>query len=170
MNSGILKEEKLCTSQDLAKLEAAMCKSKGELRIAGILILVLSVILPFLPPKYSGNKAMLDIMSYSAAVAGIVTVFGVVFLWTVYFMLYGLHKDLKHKIKISVSTSITSTGSGKYKGKEFFYFSAAGLPYRLNRLPVGKNEFGCLKIGDPVTIEYSKYGKKLLGFELTKND
>ena len=104
MDNSLHKEEKPCTFEDLAKLEAAMCKSKRELRIAGIFILVLSFILPFLPPKYSGNKAMLDIMSYSAAVAGIVTVFGVVFLWSVYFMLHGLYKDLKQKIKICVKT------------------------------------------------------------------
>lgn len=162
MNSGILKEEKPCTSQDLAKLEAAMCKSKGELRIAGILILVLSVILPFLPPKYSGNKAMLDIMSYSSAVAGIVTIFGVVFLWSVYFMLYGLYKDLKQKIKICVKTYVTSTGSGKYKGSEFFYFSAAGLPYRISKVPVSKDEFESIKKGDEIIVRYSKFGKRLL--------
>jgi len=167
MNSGILKEEKPCTSQDLAKLEAAMCKSKEELRIAGILILVLSVILPFLPPKYSGNKAMLDIMSYSAAVAGIVTIFGVVFLWSVYFMLYGLYKDLKHKTKISVNTSITSTGSGKYKGREFFYFSAAGLPYRISKVPVNKVEFESIKESEGVVVYYSKFGKRLLGWTKT---
>jgi len=162
MNNGIHKEEKPCTSQDLAKLEEAMCKSKRELRIAGIFILLLSVILPFLPPKYSGNKAMLDIMSYSAAVAGIVTVFGVVFLWSVYFMLYGLYKDLKQKIKICVKTYVTSTGSGKYKGKEFYYFSAAGLPYRIGRIPVSKDEFESMKKGGDIIVHYSKFGKRLL--------
>jgi len=65
--------EETCTFEDLAKLERAMCKAKSELRITCIVILVLSVVLPFLPPKYSGQKAMLDMMSYSAAAAGIVT-------------------------------------------------------------------------------------------------
>lgn len=139
-----------------------MCKSKRELRIAGIFILVLSVILPFLPPKYSGNKAMLDIMSYSAAVAGIVSVFGVVFLWSVYSMLYGLYKDLKQKIKICVKTYVTSTGSGKYKGKEFYYFSAAGLPYRIGRIPVSKDEFESMKKGDDIIVHYSRFGKRFL--------
>ena len=95
MNNSIRKEEKPCTFEDLAKLETMMCKAKGELRFTGIFVLIISFILPFLPPKYSGTKAMLDIMSYSQAVAGIVTVFGAVFLWSVYYMLYGLHKDLK---------------------------------------------------------------------------
>jgi len=162
VNNGILKEEKPCTFEDLAKLEAEMCKSKRELRIVGIFVLVLSVILPFLPPKYSGNKAMLDIMSYSSAVAGIVTVFGVVFLWSVYFMLYGLHKDLKHKIKVCVSTYVTSIRGGKYKGREFYYFSAAGLPYRISRVPVNKDEFESIKDGDKVIVYYSKFGKRLL--------
>jgi len=162
MNNGILKEEKPCTFEDLAKLEAEMCKSKRELRIAGIFILVLSVILPFLPPKYSGNKAMLDIMSYRSAVAGIVTVFGVVFLWSVYFMLYGLHKDLKHKTKIAVNTYVTSTGGSKYKGKQYFYFSVAGLPYRISRVPINKDEFDMLKKGDPAIVEFSKFGKRFL--------
>jgi len=162
MNNSLHKEEKPCTFEDLAKLEAAMCKSKRELRIVGIFILVLSVILPFLPPKYSGNKAMLDIMSYSAAVAGIVTVFGVVFLWSVYFMLYGLYKDLKQKIKICVRTYVTSTDSGKYKGKEFYYFSAAGLPYRIGRIPVNKDEFESIKKGDDIIVHYSKFGKRFL--------
>jgi len=162
MNNCLHKEEKPCTFEDLAKLEAAMCKSKRELRIAGIFILVLSVILPFLPPKYSGNKAMLDIMSYSAAVAGIVSVFGVVFLWSVYSMLYGLYKDLKQKIKICVKTYVTSTGSGKYKGKEFYYFSAAGLPYRIGRIPVSKDEFESMKKGDDIIVHYSRFGKRFL--------
>ena len=170
MNNKIIYSEAACTFEDAAKLEAIMCKSKRELRVTGMIILVLSVLLPFLPPKYSGQKAMLDIMSYSSAVAGIVTVFGVVFLWSVYFMLYGLHKDLKQKIKICVNTYITSSGNSKYKGKEYCYFSAAGLPYRIGRIPLTKNEFGNVKKGGRVTIEYSKYGKKLLRFKFVKND
>jgi hypothetical protein len=162
MNNSLQKEEKTCTSQDLAKLETAMCKSKSELRFTGFFVLVISFILPFLPPKYSGSKAMLDIMSYGSAVAGIVTVFGVVFLWSVYFMLYGLYKDLKQKTKICVKTYVTSTGSGKYKGKEFYYFSAAGLPYRIGRIPVSKDEFESIKKGDEIIVHYSKFGKRLL--------
>lgn len=162
MDNGIQKEEKPCSFEDLAKLEAAMCKSKRELRLTGIFILVISFVLPFLPPKYSGSKGMLDIMSYSQAVAGIVTVLGVVFLWSVYFMLYGLHKDLKHKTKIAVNTYVTSTGGSKYKGKQYFYFSAAGLPYRISRVSVNKDEFDMLKKGDPAIIEFSKFGKRFL--------
>jgi len=167
MNNGIQKEERPCTFEDLAKLEKVMCKSKSELRNAGIIILILSVILPFLPPKYSGNKALLDIMSYGSAVTGIVTVFGVVFLWSVYFMLYGLYKDLKNKIKICVSTYVASTGSTKYRGKQHFYFTAAGMPYRLGRIPIDKNEFENMKQGDNVIVEYSKHGKRLLGWRST---
>lgn len=162
MDNGIQKEEKPCSFEDLAKLEAAMCKSKRELRLTGIFILVISFVLPFLPPKYSGSKGMLDMMSYSQAVAGIVTVLGVVFLWSVYFMLYGLHKDLKHKTKIAVNTYVTSTGGSKYKGKQYFYFSAAGLPYRISRVSVNKDEFDMLKKGDPAIIEFSKFGKRFL--------
>ena len=162
MNNSIQKEENPCTFEDLAKLETMMCKSKRELRFAGIFVLVISFILPFLPPKHSGQKAMLDMMSYSQAVAGIVTVFGVVFLWSIYYMLYGLHKDLKNKIKITVNTYVTSCGSSKYKGKQYFYFSAAALPYRIGRIPITREEFSNLKKGDPVVVEYSKYGKKLL--------
>ncbi|GEM_PF-1825732 len=158
--------EETCTFEDLAKLESAMCKAKSELRITGIVILALSVVLPFLPPKYSGQKAMLDMMSYSAAAAGIVTVMGLVFLWAMYFMLYGLHKDLKSKIKIRVNTYVTGMGSGKYKGKQYSYFTAAGLPYRMGRIPAGTGMIDKIKRGDPVAVEYSKYGKKLLGFEM----
>ncbi len=168
MNNGILKEEKICTFEDMAKLETAMCKAKQELRFTGFFVLVVSFILPFLPPKYSGTKGMLDMMSYSQAVAGMVTVFGVVFLWSVYYMLYGLHKDLKQKTKKAVYTYVTSAGGSKYKGKQYFYFSAAGLPYRISRIPVKKEVFGNLKKGDPVIVEYSKYGKRLLDFELNK--
>jgi len=164
MNNSIRKEERACTFEDLAKLETMMCKAKGELRFTGIFVLVISFILPFLPPKYSGTKAMLDIMSYSQAVAGIVTVFGAVFLWSVYYMLYGLHKDLKHKTKIAVKTYVTSMGSGKYKGKQYFYFSAAGLPYRIGRIPLNKEVFADMKIGDPVIVEYSKSGKRFLSW------
>lgn len=162
MDNSLIKEERSCTFEDLAKLETMMCKAKRELRFTGIFILILSVILPVLPPKYSGTKAMLDIMSYSSAVAGIVTVLGIVFLWSVYYMLYGLHKDLKHKTKIAANTYVTAAGSGKYKGREFFYFSAAGLPYRIGRIPLNKEDFENMKIGDPVIIEYSKYGKRFL--------
>ncbi len=162
MDNSLIKEERSCTFEDLAKLETMMCKAKRELRFTGIFILILSVILPVLPPKYSGTKAMLDIMSYSTAVAGIVTVLGIVFLWSVYYMLYGLHKDLKHKTKIAANTYVTAAGSGKYKGREFFYFSAAGLPYRIGRIPLNKEDFENMKIGDPVIIEYSKYGKRFL--------
>lgn len=165
MNNSIHKEERSCTFEDLAKLETMMCKAKRELRFTGIFVLVISFILPFLPPKYSGTKAMLDIMSYSSAVAGIVTVLGIVFLWSVYYMLYGLHKDLKNKTKIAINTYVTATGSGKYKGREFFYFSAAGLPYRIGRIPVDKEVFDKLKKGDPVVVEYSKYGKRFLCLE-----
>jgi len=163
MNNTVLKEEKPCTFEDLAKLEAMMCKAKRELRFAGIFVLILSVILPLLPPKYSGSKEMLDIMSYSSAVTGIVIVMAIVFLWSVYFMLYGLYKDLKFKTKFSVSTYVKSTGKTKYRGKEYFYFSAAGLPYSLNRIPMNENESGVFKTGARVTVEYSKYGKKYLG-------
>lgn len=165
MDNGIIKEERSCTFEDMAKLETMMCKAKRELRFTGIFILILSVILPMLPPKYSGTKAMLDIMSYSSAVAGIVTVLGIVFLWSVYYMLYGLHKDLKNKTKIAVNTYVTAAGSGTYKGREFFYFSAAGLPYRIGRIPVDKEVFDKLKKGDPVVVEYSKYGKRFLCLE-----
>jgi hypothetical protein len=164
MENAIHKEEKTCTFEDMAKLETAMCKAKQELRFTGIFVLVISFILPFLPPKYSGTKGMLDIMSYSQVVAGIVTVFGVVFLWSVYYMLYGLHKDLKHKTKIAVNTYVTSTGGSKYKGKQYFYFSAAGLPYRISRVPINKDEFDMLKKGDQVVAEYSKFGKRFLGW------
>ena len=170
MDNNIKYSEAACTFEDAAKLETMMCKSKSELRVTGMIILVLSVLLPFLPAKYSGQKAMLDIMSYSSAVAGIVSVLGAVFLWTIYFMLYGLQKDLKQKIKICVNTYITSAVSGNYRGREYYYFSAAGLPYRISRIPVTKNDFGNVKKGSRVFIEYSKYGKKLLGFELAKNN
>jgi len=164
MNNGILKEEKPCSFEDLAKLETMMCKAKQELRFTGIFIFVISFILPFLPPKYIGTKGMLDILSYSQAVAGIVAVFGAVFLWSVYFMVYGLHKDLKHKTKIAVNTYVTSIGSGKHKGKQYFYCSAAGLPYRIGRIPHTKDVFADLKKGDPIVVEYSKHGKKPLGW------
>lgn len=164
MDNGIIKEERSCTFEDMAKLETMMCKAKRELRFTGIFILILSVILPMLPPKYSGTKAMLDIMSYSSAVAGIVTVLGIVFLWSVYYMLYGLHKDLKNKTKIAINTYVTAAGSGKYKGREFFYFSAAGLPYRIGRIPLNKEVFADMKIGDPVIVEYSKSGKRFLSW------
>lgn len=164
MNNAVLKEEAPCTFEDLAKLEAMMCKAKGELRFAGIFVLILSVILPFLPPKYSGTKAMLDMMSYSSAVAGIVTVLAVVFLWSVYFMLYGLYRDLKHKTKIRLTTHITYMGSTKYKGRNFYYFTAAGMPYRLGRIPITESESVKLKTGDRIILEYSKFGKKYLGW------
>ncbi len=166
MENRIHKEEKICTFEDMAKLEEAMCKSKKELRFTGIFVLILSVILPLLPPKYSGAKGMLDIMSYSSAVAGIVTVLGIVFLWSVYLMLYGLHKDLKKITKLCLHSYVTSTGSAKYKNRKYNYFSVAGMPYRLGRLPVDENEFRMLKTGDKVIVEYSKYGKKLLGWDM----
>lgn len=163
MDSTVLKEERPCTFEDLAKLEGMMCKAKRELRFTGIFVLIISVLLPFLPPKYSGSNGMLDIMSYGSAVSGIVVVLAVVFLWSVYYMLYGLYKDLKHKTKISVSTYVVSTGLTKYRGKNYTYFSAAGLPYRLGRLPASENESVDLKAGDRIIVEYSKYGKKYLG-------
>ncbi|MBE2216970.1 MAG: hypothetical protein IAE90_02125 [Ignavibacteria bacterium] len=163
MDNTILKEEKPCAFEDLAKLEVMMCKAKRELRFAGIFILILSIILPLLPPKYSGTNGMLDIMSYSSAVSGIVVVMAIVFLWSVYFMLYGLYKDLKFKTKLRVSTYVTSTGKTKYRGKEYYSFSAAGLPYSLSRIPMNENESRVLKTGERVTVEYSKFGKKYLG-------
>jgi len=163
MNNTVLKEEKPCSFEDLAKLEAMMCKAKSELRFAGIFVLILSVILPLLPQKYSGTQGMLDITNYSSAVTGIVLVMAIVFLWSVYFMLYGLYKDLKFKTKFGVSTYIKFTGKTKYRGKEYHYFSAAGLPYSLNRMPMNENESGVFKTGTRVTVEYSKYGKKYLG-------
>ncbi len=166
MINNINKEESTCTFEDLAKLETMMCKAKGELRFTGIFVLVISFILPFLPPKYSGTKAMLDMMSYSQAVAGIVAVFGVVFLWSMYYMLYGLYGDLKHKTKISVKTYVTSVESSKYKGKQYFYFSAAGLPHRMGRIPIAKTEYDKIKKGDRVVVEYSKFGKRMLGYEI----
>jgi hypothetical protein len=170
MENRIHKEEKNCSFEDLAKLEGAMCKSKRELRFTGIFVLILSVILPLLPPKYSGTRGMLDIMSYSSAVAGIVTVLGIVFLWSVYFMLYGLHKDLKKKTKLCLHSYVTSTGSVKYKHRQYCYFSAAGTPYRLARLPMDESKFGVLNTGDKVVVEYSKYGKKLLGWDKLHTD
>ncbi len=166
MNNAGLKEELPCTFEDLAKLEAMMCKAKRELRFAGITVLILSVLLPFLPPKYSGSKAMLDIMSYGTAVSGILILMAVVFLWSIYYMLYGIHKDLKHKTKIRLTTQITSSGNTRYRGRNFFYISASGLPYKLARIPVTENESKIYKPGKEVTIEYSKFAKKLLGYEI----
>ncbi len=165
MSKQIYSKEKPCTFEDLVKLESLLCKAKKELRFSGGFILIISIILPFLPPKYPGSKAMLDIMSYSTAVACVVAVLGIVFLWTVYFMLYGILKDQKKKIKISVSTYVTSIDERNYKGRNYCFFSAAGLPYRLGRLPINDEEFGLLKKGDNVIVEYSKYGKKLLGYD-----
>lgn len=166
MNNAVLKEEAPCTFEDLAKLEAMMCKAKSELRFAGIFILIISVILPFLPPKYSGTKGMLDIMSYSSAVSGILIVMAVVFLWSIYYMLYGIHKDLKHKTKIRLTTHITSVSNAKYRGRNFYYFTAAGLPYRLSRIPITESESMMYKPGSMVTIEFSKSAKRLLGYEI----
>ena len=163
-NKLIKSEEISCTFEDLAKLEEMKCKAKQELRFAGGFVLVISVLLPFLPPKYSGTRSMLDMMSYSTTVSGIVTVLGVVFLWSVYFMLYGISRDIKKKIKVCVSTYVISTGMGNYKGRKFCYFSAAGLPYRLGRLPLNEDDYENLKKGDNVIVEYSKYGKKFLGW------
>lgn len=161
---GITKEEQPLSSEDSAKLEDLKCKAKRELRFAGMFVLVISFILPFLPPKYSGQKAMLDIMSYSQAAAGIITVFAVVFLWAVYYMLYGIYKDLKEKKKIVLITRVTSVNTGKYKGRNYKTFSAEGLPYRLGRINITENEAEQIKTGDKVVIEYSKYGKKLLSW------
>lgn len=161
---GITKSEKPLSFEDSAKLEGYKCRANRELRFAGMFVLVISIILPFLPPKYSGQKAMLDIMSYSQAVAGIVSVFAVVFLWAVYYMLYGIYKDLKEKIKIVLTTVVVSVNNNKYKGRNYKTFSAAGMPYRLGRVNITENEADELKPGDPVVIEYSKYGKKLLGW------
>ncbi len=158
-------EERECNFEDLARLEEYKCKAKRELRIAGIFVLVLSVILPLLPPKYAGQKAMLDIMSYSEAVMWIVVIFAVVFLWSVYYMLYGLHKDMKHKVKTIVKTVVTDVRSGKYKNREYCYFSASGLPLSISKINISTEEMLSLKAGDTVTVEYSKYGKKLLGWE-----
>lgn len=164
MVNSILKEELPCTFEDLAKLEGMMCKAKSELRISGIFVLILSVILPFLPPKYSGTRSMLEIMSYSSAVSGIVIVLAVVFLWAVYFMLYGLHRDLKFKTKIRITTQITAAGNAKYRGRNFYYFTASGLPYRLSRIPITESESVLYKPGIKVVIEYSKFAKRLLGY------
>lgn len=150
----------------MATLENLLCKAKKELRVSGGFMLIISIILPFLPPKYPDSKAMLDIMSYSTAVAYIVAVLGIVFLWSVYFMLYGIIKDLKKKTKVSVNTYITSFGKYKLKGRKHCFFSAAGLPFRLGRLPVKEEELGLLKKGDPVVVEYSKYGKKFLDWKI----
>lgn len=165
MDKQIQKTELQCTAEDLDKMEGMKCKAKSELRFAGIFILVISVVLPFLPPKYSGTKSMLDIMSYPTAAAGIVTVLGVVFLWSIYYMLYGLSKDLKYKTKISVQTYVISVGIGSYKWSKYNYFSAAGLPLSLGRLILSADKSGLLKKGDRVIVEYSKYGKKLLGWK-----
>lgn len=159
------KEERDCTFEDLAKLEEYKCRAKRDLRIAGIFVLVLSVLLPLLPPKYPGKKAMLDIMGYPEAVMWIVIVLAVVFLWSVYFMLYGLHKDLKEKRKIVIDTNIDDIQSGKYRGRNYCYFSAAGVPYSMKRISVTPDELSGLQKGGQVNIEYSKYGKKLLSWK-----
>lgn len=158
-------EERECTFEDLAKLEEYKCRAKRDLRIAGIFVLVISVLLPLLPPKYHGSKAMLDIMSYPEAVMWIVILFAVVFLWSVYFMLYGLHKDLKEKRKIVIDTSIDDVRCGKYRGRNYCYFSAAGLPYSIKRISITPDEFTGLTKGERVIIDYSKYGKKLLSWK-----
>ncbi len=165
MDNQIQISELPCTTEDIERLEAMKCKAKRELRFAGIFIFVISVVLPFLPPKYSGSKSMLDIMSYPTAAAGIVTVLGVIFLWSIYYMLYGLSKDLKLKTKIAAQTYVTSVGAADYKGGKYGYFTAAGLPLSLGRLPVNDDEFGLLSKGDNVVVEYSKYGKKFLSWK-----
>lgn len=163
---GITKSEKPLSFEDSAKLEEYKCRAKRELRYAGMFVLVISFLIPFLPSKYSGQKAMLDIMSCSRAIAGIVSVFAVVFLWAVYYMLYGIYKDLKEKIKIVLTAEVVSVNNNKYKGRNYKTFSAAGMPYRLGRINITENQADKLKPGDTVVIEYSKYGKKLLGWEL----
>jgi hypothetical protein len=164
MNASYKATEQGFSLEDEERLKNLFDRSLFEFKIIAVFILVISLVLPFLPPKYSGNKAMLDIMSYGTAITVIVIILGITFLWSVYYMLYGLHKDLKQKIKVCVNTHIRSTGSGKYKGREFFYFSAAGLPYRLGRIPISKEEYGLINTGSRVIVNYSKFGKRLLSW------
>jgi len=164
MNAPYKTSEQDLSQEDEKRLRSIYERSLFEFKIIAVFLVIISLILPFLPPKYSGNKAMLDIMSYSSAFAGIVIILGIVFLWSVYYLLFGLHKDLKQKTKVCVNTHIRSTGSGKYKGREFFYFSAAGLPYRLGRIPISKEEYNSINTGSRVIVNYSKFGKRLLSW------
>lgn len=164
MNTSYKATEQSFTHEDEERLKNIFKRSLFEFKIITVFILVISLVLPFLPAKYSGNKAMLDIMSYSSAFAGIVVILGIVFLWSVYYLLFGLYKDLKQKTKVCVSTHIKSTGSGKYKSRDFFYFSAAGLPFRLGKIPISKEEYDSINPGSRVIVNYSKFGKRFLSW------
>lgn len=164
MNAPYIRSEQDFSPEDEKRLRIIYERSLFEFKIIAVFLVIISLILPFLPPKYSGNKSMLDIMSYSSAFAGIVVILGIVFLWSVYYLLFGLYKDLKQKIKVCVSTHIKSTGSGKYKSRDFFYFSAAGLPFRLGKIPISKEEYNSINPGSRVIVNYSKFGKRFLSW------
>lgn len=158
-------EEKVCSSADIEKIKLQLTRSKTSLKVAAGIGIILSLLLPFLPPKYKGGKSMLDLMSYPEAVLGILAVFGIVFACAYYTLVYRLKQDVKEGKKILLSTRVVDKRKGKYRPGAYYYFTATGLPFLLRNIPLTAEQYNSLNAGDSVVIEYSKKTKTFLGFQ-----
>lgn len=162
----IFRLEEPLTKEDALSLSKKYKKNKTVFKAACYIMLFIALVIPFLPGKYKPHDAMIDIMSYPAAVISILAVFAIVILWNYYYLLYRLKKDIDEGKKITMTSYITQRKSSKHKGTVYYYVVIAGTPGSLAGHAIDENQFKVYREGASVIIQYAKHSKQLISLKL----
>ncbi|MES2826745.1 MAG: hypothetical protein V4687_01260 [Bacteroidota bacterium] len=141
------------SQRDIEFIESTLYpKAKRSFVVASILILIFSLVLPYIPGKRS-NKALIDQMSYPPAFFTCFLIFACFGLYMYRKSILGLKRDLNSGYKCVFKTKVTRK---VWKGDQQFELVLEERPKVFSRTkyvyPVVESH--CFHEGDLVVIEY----------------
>jgi hypothetical protein len=151
-----------CSDSELKFLEEELKTIKRNLAIGAGFAIVIAFVVPWLGASKTHGKAMVNYMSYPAAVICVSLVMALI-LAAYYFMTAPkIKKDLKEKTKLVLRAAIVKKESVVYRKIKGAYLILNSPPETIRRVAVTPLEFEEFKEKDNVVVEYFKNSKKII--------
>jgi len=126
---------------------------------------IIALVMPWLGSSKTHGKAMVDYMSYPAAVISILAVLGFIMLFYYLMTIPKLKRDLKENIKYILKTVITGKGKRMFRktGKrEYYVIVVQESPFISKEIVVTSSEYNLYGVHDNISISYAPHSKKML--------
>jgi hypothetical protein len=151
-----------CTETDIIVLNDELKSIRRTLIWAGITILVIASVLPWLGSSRTHGKAMVDYISFPGAFASIVVVLSLIPVFYYFTSAPKVKKDLAERIKVCFRSAVEKKELLVYKKTKGRFLVLNPMPPGVKYIPLTIAEFEIYNENDAVEVEFFPHSKKII--------